>query len=569
MLQQLHIENIAVIERAELSLDEGFNVLTGETGAGKSIIIDSLNAVLGERVSRELVRTGSGGAVVTALFAELSAPVAEALAALGCEPDEDGLLLLERRIAPDGKSVCRIGGRPVTAAILRSAGRLLVNIHGQHENQALLHAERHVGYLDRLGGLLPLLADYAEEWRAWRTLRQSLEAADMDETMKARRMDLLRYQIEEIEQAELRAGEEEALLARRTLFRNAERIARSVAGARALLFGDDDREGALSSLSSAVSELQDAGRYMEPLAGLAARTQELFYELEECAGELRGHADELDFDAEERDQVEARLDLIHRLTAKYGADTGEVLAFLDRCREELASIEHADEHIARLTAAAAEAEEKTAAAAARLTAARQQAAERLTAAVSEQLRALDMPRVRLEVSIRPTAMRENGADEVEFLISANPGEPAKPIAKIASGGELSRIMLAIQSVLADVDDLDTLVFDEVDAGISGRAALKVGVQLRQTATGLSGSRRRQVLCVTHLAQIAAQAHHHLLIEKSVRKDRTYTEVRPLDEPGREQELARIISGEVTAAGLEAAREMRAAVSRLTGVGETE
>lgn len=556
MLQRLHIENIAVIERAELSLDEGFNVLTGETGAGKSIIIDALNAVLGERVSRELVRTGSDSAVVTALFADLSDAVAAGLAEIGCEPDEDGALLLERRIAADGKSVCRAGGRPVTAAMLRSAGRLLVNIHGQHENQALLHVERHVDYLDRLGGLLPVKEAYTALYRRYRDLRHELEAADMDEAMKARRMDLLRYQIEEIEQAELHAGEEEALLARRSLFRNAEKIARSIAGAHSMFYGDDDRAGVLAELSAAVSELQNAGRFMEPLAGLAGKAQELLYELEECAGDLRGYADELDVDAEERDQVEARLDLIHRLTAKYGADTGAVLAFLEQCREELAAIEHADERIARLTEETAQAEAAAQNAAVRLTEERRRAAETFTAAVMEELRFLDMPQVRLEVAIRPVSMRENGADEVEFLISANPGEPARSIAKIASGGELSRIMLAIQSVLADVDDIDTLVFDEVDAGISGRAALKVGVKLRQTATGLSGRRSRQVLCVTHLAQIAAQGHHHLLIEKSVRDGRTYTQVCPLDEAGREHELARIISGEVTAAGLEAAREMR-------------
>ena len=555
MLLSLHIENIAVIERADIRFDAGFNVLTGETGAGKSMVIDALNAVLGGRVSRDSVRTGSDRALVSALFGELSPAVSEALAACGCEPDEDGLLLLERQIGADGKGSARVNGRPTTAAVLREAGRRLVNIHGQHENQALLDTGRHVDYLDRLGELAPQRARYAAAYAHFCEVRDELEQADMDEASKARRIDMLRYQIEEIDGAQLQAGEEERLQERRTLFRHAEKIADSVGLARALLYGDDEQPGALAELSRAVNAIDAAGRFMPSLAETASRAQELLYELEGCAEDLQSGSEELEFDERERDDVETRLDLIRRLTMKYGATTEQVLAFGERCHEELDAIERSEERLAHLTAELSTAQAALTEAAAALTKARQDAARHFTEAVAKQLAFMDMPRVRLEVSIQPTAPYEKGADAVEFRIAANPGEPARSIAKIASGGELSRIMLAIQSVLADVDDMDTLVFDEVDAGISGRAARKVGIKLRQTATGLSGLRSRQVLCVTHLAQIAAQAQHHLLIEKTVRDDRTYTEVRPLNEQERERELARIISGEVTEASLQAAREL--------------
>lgn len=558
MLLSLHIENVAVIERADIAFDTGFNVLTGETGAGKSIIIDSLGAVLGERVSRDLVRTGSEMANISALFGQLSEEVVKTLDELGYQPDEDGLLLINRQISADGKSSARINGRPATAAILRQIGRLLVNMHGQHENQALLSPEKHVEYLDRFGGLLPLRAEYAALYKEYRHIQQQLSRLDMDENAKARQMDLLRYQIQEIESAQLVPGEEEELKAKREFFRNAEKIARSVMGAYAALTGDEDQSGALDGVSEAVSLMQDAGQYVVQAAELGDKMADLLYQLEDCATELRGFLDQLDFDQQEWDLVEDRLDLIRRLTMKYGADTSEVLAYLEKCRAELAAIETSEEEMARLTEQLRTAEKAATQAAARLTAARKKAAESFTRQVMEHLDFLNMPGVRMEVSIQPAPMDETGADKVEFLISANRGEPVKPIAKIASGGELSRIMLAIQSVLADVDDIDTLVFDEIDTGISGQAAVKVGIKLHQTATGSSGKCRRQVLCVTHLAQIAAQAHHHLLISKSVRDNRTFTEVTVLDETGREQELARIISGSVTQAGLQAAREMRKA-----------
>lgn len=559
MLQSLYIENIAVIERADIAFDAGLNVLTGETGAGKSIVIDAINAVLGERISRDIVRTGSDEARVTALFSDLSPAAAEVLREWGIEPDEDGCLLIQRSISAEGKGTCRIGGRPVTVSILRDVGRRLVNIHGQHENQALLSPERHVAYLDRLGGHAPLLEAYRAVYERLCSLRRELDKADMDETMKARRIDLLRYQIDEIEAAELTAGEEEELEASRRLYRHAEAVAEGMMAAKEALSGDEDTMGALSRLEGAASALSGAGRYMEEAAVLSKRVENALYELEDCADELRDLLSRLEFDPAELDRVEARLDLIRRLFSKYGPGIPDVLAYAEQARQELDDIENADERQARLRQALAAAERDAAEAAARLTDARTKTAERFSKSVMEQLAFLDMPHVTMEVSITPASLSSGGADQVEFLMSANPGEPPRSIAKIASGGELSRVMLAIKSVLADADDIDTLVFDEIDAGISGRAAWKVGVKLRETARGSDGSRSRQVLCVTHLAQIAAQADHHLLIAKSVRDGRTYTDVRPLDEDGRMEELARIIGGEATPASREAAREMRGRV----------
>lgn len=556
MLNSLHIENIAVIERADIAFDSGFNVLSGETGAGKSIIIDSLNAVLGERISRDIIRTGCAGASVSAIFSDLSAPIVSALAEQGFEPDEDGMLLLERRLSADGKASARINGRPVTVAILRAVGRVLINIHGQHENQALLNTDTHVEYLDRVGGILSERAAYQAAFAEYRELKSKLDALDMDETLKARRMDLLRYQIDEIEAADLHEGEEDELRARRDMFRNSEKIARSVGAAHQYLNGDEDSAGALSLLEQAANALAAAGRYMDDAATLSEKVQSLQYELDACADEVSALMDALDFDEVERDEVEARYELIRRLLSKYGATTSDVLVFLAECRAEYDAMESSDEEKARLTVATEQALRRAREAAAVLTAARQKAAEAFSRSVTEQLAFLDMPRVQLAVSVEAAELSAVGADNVEFLLAANVGEPPRPLAKIASGGEMSRVMLALQTVLADVDDMETLVFDEIDTGVSGRAALKVGQKLHETAAGLSGTRRRQVLCVTHLAQIAAQADHHLLIEKAVRGERTYTEVTPLDEGGRERELARIIGGDVTAAGLEAARELR-------------
>lgn len=554
MLLSLQIENIAVIEKAGIEFDSGLNVLTGETGAGKSIVIDSINAVLGERASRDLVRSGSTGAQVSALFINISATALSQLEALGYGPDEDGMLLIQRQIAADGKGSCRINGQITTVSMLRSVGRILVNIHGQHENQALLSSERHVEYLDRMANLLPLRMDYQAAYKRLCSIRAQLEEADMDESMKARKMDMLRYQIEEIEKADLREGEMDELLSQRLLYRNAEKIADALTYARTALHGDEDTEGVLSTLSTAASALSGAGQYMEEAQGLSQRMENALFELQECGEELREYTSRIEYDPSELDEIENRLEQLRRLTGKYGPTETDVLAFLENARQELDAIETSDAHLARLRAELEEAEEVAAEKASALTEARKAAGVVFCRDVMEQLAFLDMPGVAIDVSIERAPLSSTGGDKVEFLIAANPGEPPKSIAKIASGGELSRIMLAIKSVLADVDDIDTLIFDEIDTGISGRAAQKVGMKLRQTA------KNRQILCVTHLAQIAAQAHNQYLIAKSVRDGRTYTQVTHLNDDGRERELARIIGGEVTEAALQTAREMLKKVS---------
>lgn len=557
MLQNLYIENVAVIEKASIDFDAGFQVLTGETGAGKSIVIDAISAVLGERVSRDLVRAGSEQAHITALFAHLPGGVVTALEELGYEPEEDGTLLVTRTVAADGKGSCRIGGRPATVSMLRTIGRLLVNIHGQHDNQALLAPERHVDYLDRLGGLLGQREAYAAVYRRLLAIESELRDLDMDESMKARRIDLLRFQIDEIEAAQPQPGEEEALRARRDLYRHAEKVADALLLARAAMSGDEETEGVVGALSRASSAVTDAARYMEAAQPLAERMENAACELDECAAELRGLAESLEFDPQELEETEARLDTLRRLTSKYGPAIEDVLAYQEQAQHELDGIESADARMAQLQAERHRIAEEAAAAAAALTTARCAAAGRFADQVRGELTFLDMPSVSFEVAVEPAALSSTGGDQVEFRLSANPGEPPKPLARIASGGELSRIMLAIKSVMAEADDIDTLVYDEIDAGISGRAAWKVGVKLRQTAAALDDGRPRQVLCVTHLAQIAAQAHSHFLIEKTVRGGRTFTDVRPLTREGRLVELARIIGGEDSPVNRQAAEEMLA------------
>lgn len=553
MLDCLHIENIAVIERADIRFTAGFTALTGETGAGKSIVIDAINAVLGERTRRDLVRTGNDAAHVTALFSELSPAAAAQLETLGFSPDEDGNLLIGRTISAEGKSSCSVNGRPATAALLREIGKVLVDLHGQHENQALFSADSHLAYLDRFGELTEQRERYAAAYRQWRQIVAELDRVDLDESEKARRLDILAFQINEIEAANLTAGEEEELIAKRDLFRNAEKVASQLNTANALLLGDEDSDGALSMAEQAVTSVRHAARYLEKAEALSEQLQNALYELQAAAEELQDLTDLLDFDPRELDEVDNRLEVIRRLTSKYGATTADVLAFLEKAKAEYRQIELSDEQLKQLTQRERAAFATAQCEADALTAARLAAAERFTKAVKEQLTFLDMPNVTLTIDRQPIALGAGGADKIEFLLSANAGELPKPLARIASGGELSRIMLAIKSVLAEADEVDTLIFDEIDTGISGRAALKVGARLRQTAE--SAHRRRQVLCVTHLAQIAAQANEHFLIEKSVRDGRTYTDVTCLSRTDREQELARIIGGEVTDAAIEAAKEM--------------
>ncbi len=555
MLTSLHIENIAVIEQASIDLGIGLNILTGETGAGKSMVIDAINVVLGERISRDIVRTGSDQARVTAVFSDVSTKICKKLDDLGYSVDEDGVLLIQRTISAEGKGNCRINGQPTTVAMLRTIGRLLVNIHGQHENQSLLSPERHVDYLEQLGGISPIHAEYSEAYERFSMIKRQLKQTEMDDGLKARRVDMLRYQIEEIESADLNPGEEDELKSQREIYRNAEKIAVSLSSARECLSGGEDSGGVLSWLSHAVSSLQDAGRYVEDMAELARRAESVLYDLEECSEELRDYVTHFDFEPGELEQVEDRLAQIHKLTSKYGKDEEEVLTFLEQARQELDSIEMSDIKAEQLKNELIKAENIAIELAKKLSEARRKAAREFEKSVGEQLAFLDMPGVRLSVSIEPGELGPGGIDHVEFLIAPNPGETPRPLSKIASGGELSRIMLAIKSVMAHADDIDTLVFDEIDTGISGYAAHKVGIKLRET------SNSRQVICVTHLAQIGAQAHHHFLIEKSVREGRTYTNVTALDYDGCIRELARIIGGSVSPAALETAREMLSKVEK--------
>ena len=548
MLDSLHIENVAVIERADVDFRSGLNILTGETGAGKSIVIDAINAVLGERVRRDLVRTGCEEAQVFATFSHISDGAREKLTEAGYAPDED-TLLIQRTIRADGKSSCRIDGRPATVTLLREVGRILVNIHGQHENQSLLDPQRHLVYLEKLGDFGDVRAAYERAYHRYCDISRALKKITLAESEKQQKIDSLQFRIAELEAAAPVPGEEERLEEKRRFYRHSEKIAGYLTKTEQLL-SEQESGGAVAAVTEAAEALRHAGGILESLSPLSQRLDSLMYDLEAVSTEISAVAQDMHFDEEDYAETENRLDLLRRLSQKYGTDAAGLAELLSSAQAELQSMETASETAEKLRGELATARDETVAAAQRLTAARTATAREFEKRVSAELSFLDMPFVQLRVSIEPIPLTAVGGDKVEFLISANPGEPARPIAQIASGGELSRMMLAIKSVMAEVDDIDTLIFDEVDTGISGRAAVKVGIKLREIAA------HRQVLCVTHLAQIAARAHRHLLIQKSVTDGRTRTAVVPLDENGSERELARIIGGSVTDATMQAAREMR-------------
>lgn len=548
MLESLHIENIAVIERADVDFHDCLNVLTGETGAGKSILIDAINAVLGERVRRDLVRTGCEEACVFATFSDVSDRVKEHLATAGYPMEEDNLLI-GRTIRADGKTSCRIGGRPATVSFLREVGRMLVNIHGQHENQSLLDPTLHLGYLEKLGDFADVHAAYTAAYRKYCDISRALKKLDIAESEKLQRTDMLRFQIEELEAATLIAGEEKQLEDKRDFYRHSEKIAGYLRKTDSILNGDEEG-GAVAAVTTAAEALRHAGGLVSSLSPLSERLQTVMYDLEALGAEVEAFARDMNFDEADQAATEDRLVLLRRLSQKYGTDSAGMLQILEDAKAELDGIETADIRAEQLRGELEIARAETLAAAEKLTAARKKTASQFEQRVSEELVFLDMPFVQLKVDVQPVSLTASGGDKVEFLLSVNPGEPAKPLVNIASGGELSRMMLAIKSVMAEVDDIDTLIFDEIDTGISGHAAVKVGIKLRQTAA------HRQILCVTHLAQIAARAHHHLLIQKEVSDGRTCTTVLPLDVQSSEKELARIIGGIVTDANLKAAHEMR-------------
>ncbi len=548
MLLSLHIENIAVIEKADVDFGPGFTVLTGETGAGKSILIDSINAVLGERTSRELIRQGCEKAVVSAEFGDLSKELTQKLKELGYTSDEDTLVIT--RLLSEQKSAAKINGMPATASILREIAPLLINIHGQHDSQALLNPEKHVLYIDLLAKNESLLAEYGAAFSDMQKTRKQIKELTQNTQEKERRMEMLRYQIQEIEQAELKPGEQQRLLQRRDAINHAQTIAEALQRAYYAISGEDDEtKGALERIDGAFADITQISRYDPQASAISDQIADAKYQLEDVRGKIEDLMEQTEFDPGELETVEQRLDLLYRLFQKYGENEQAVLDFYQKAKDELDSIVLQDAQLGKLHTTLASQVERVKTLGGRLTQSRKKAGAQFAKDVAAQLAFLNMPGVKIAVSVEPAAYSRHGADKVEFLISTNPGEPLKSLIKIASGGEMSRIMLAIKNVLSSDDPVGTLIFDEIDTGISGSAAQKVGIKLKETANG------KQVICVTHLAQIAALAQTHLLIEKDIQKGRAVTRITPLDFDGRRRELARIIGSAVTEANLKSAEEM--------------
>ena len=548
MLSSLQIENVAVIQKAEVHFEPGLNVLTGETGAGKSILIDSINAILGNRTSKDLVRTGAAKAVIRAAFEQVPSAVLDKLEQSGYERSE--ALLLSREITAEGKSSCRINGMPATAAVLRDLCGGLININGQHDSVGLLNPAHHLGILDDYAQNRTVFQDYYTLYRKLVQVKRELDALITDEAEKQRKIDLLQYQVQEIEDAGLTAGEEQTLENRRKVLSNASAIRDRLAQSYALLSGSDDAAGAVDLLGEA-SNAVDAAAQLDPaLSAAAGQLLDLYYNAKDVAADLIGRLDAYDTNDAELDEVEQRLDLLYRLKRKYGSTVEDVIAFGQKAREELDNIQHSQQRYDTLQAEKLRLYAKAREKAEVLTQTRLKAFEELNTRISGTLDFLNMPGVRMTLRHTRGPLASHGQDSVEFYISTNPGEAPKPLAKIASGGELSRITLAIKNAMADKDAVPTVIYDEIDSGVSGKAAGRIGEVLRQSAQG------HQILCITHTAQIAALADCHLLIQKNVSNERTYTETHPLDENGRVEALARLISGDhVTELSRANAREM--------------
>ena len=546
MLSLLHIENIAVIECADISFDAGFNVLTGETGAGKSIVIDAISAILGERAYRDMIRTGADKASVRGVFTDV--PNLPWFAENDVPYDEE--VVVHREIYLDGKNVCRVNGTLVSVSILRKLGIQLINIHGQHDSVSLFDENNHLVFLDAFGNNEEIRNEYAERFEAYSKLKKEIACMTMDEGEKLRRMETLRFQIDEISKANLQAGEDTQLEQRRKLLQNAEKLSDGVYAAVACLYGDEEQDGAASLLSEAERELSRLLRYTDSFAEIHARVSDLMYQVQDVAEELRDAKDDLNYSADELEQIESRLDIIHRLRRKYGATCEEILEYLASAKKELDEIAFADDTLALLQKKCDKAELELKESALRLRESRKAASVLLTERILSELAQLDMPKVQFACQFAEIEPCVTGADSVAFYMSANVGEALKPLNKVASGGELARIMLAMKNVLAEQEQVATLIFDEVDTGVSGRAAQKVAEKLRSVA------KMKQVLCVTHLPQLAALATTHLFIDKQERAGRTYTIVTPLDLEGRKRELARIIGGaNITENTLKSAEDM--------------
>ena len=547
MLQSLKIENIAVIEKADIEFENGFNVLTGETGAGKSIIIDSLCAVLGERTSRELIRTGAQSAKVTAVFENVSDEIKNAVSEMGIECDNT--VVISRILHSDGRNICKINGNSATVGMLKTIGGLTVNIHGQHDSQALLEPEKHITFIDGVAENDALKQEYKNCFRELVGVKRKLDNLYIDEDEKTKRTDFLDFQINELENAALRNGEKEELTKRKKLLLNAKSIKKAFEKAYSFL-SDENGTGASDILNNCKDALTSVSDYSDDALKLTGTIEEILSSTADLSAEIRNLNDNFSFDENELSEIEERLDLIFRVTSKYGGTEQSALEALENMKEEKQSILQSDINAAELEEKLAVLSDELKEKASALTESRKRAASYFENRVCEELSFLDMPDVRFVVSITPAAYSSKGADNIEFLISANAGEEPKALAKIASGGELSRIMLAIKNVISAKDDIGTLIFDEIDSGVSGRAAQKIALKLKEVSQG------RQVICITHLAQIASTANHHLKISKSVSDGSTYTKVEPLDFEQRKQELARIMGGlEITQLQLESAHEM--------------
>lgn len=558
MLSVLHIENIAVIEQAEILFERGFNVLTGETGAGKSIVIDAISAILGERTYRDVIRTGAGRAFVSAIFTEIPQTAWFEENQVAYDPQE---LQVQREIYADGRNVCRVNGRPVSVAALKKLGARLINIHGQHDSQQLFEEENHLGYLDVFARDTQERNAYCEAFAQLQGVRREIAKLSMDEAEKLRLVESLHYQIDEIRAANLVPGEEEQLKERRKVLQNAEKLSDALRAADEALYGGDSSDGAAGLLSNAERALSRTSSISADMEALYQKVSDLMYSVQDAADELRAVRDDLSYSAGELEEIEERLDTIHKLKRKYGASVEDVLAYLSKSEARLNEIEFASDRIEQLQKKQDMLQKEAVRLGEILRKRRQEAAQQMQTQICDELRQLDMPKIRFVCEFTPQEPSENGLDSVRFLMSANVGEALKPMAKVASGGELARIMLAMKQVLAQQDGVPTLIFDEVDAGVSGRAAQKVARKLWTVSKG------RQVLCVTHLPQIAAMADAEFTVEKRVENERTYTSVLHLDETGRQQELARLIGGsmitETTLAG--AAELLRLAEETKRGI----
>ena len=536
MLKTLSIENIAVIEKAEIEFSNGFNVLTGETGAGKSIVVDSINAILGERTSKELVRAGSENALVTAYFEDISKEVEQKLNEFDLPCDDDGALVLSRKISAQGKSTCRINGSVCTVSMLKEVGNLLVNIHGQHDSQTLLNADYHYKFVDMYGSLDGVLDEYKQSFKQLLSVRKQLKALTMDADERDRQIELLDYQIKELSDAEIKVGEWDELKKRKNLILNSQNLLQSLNSALSAFNGSDEYSGISTLLSTAVKEIGSVSDVDSEIKSVYDKAEALNDSVEVVKDALLDKINSIEFEPEELNRIEERLDLYYTFSNKYGETEQDMLYYLDEAVKKRTAFENSEEELEKLNVQYDEIFNKTVALAQKLTDLRKSTAEKLGNEICKQLEFLDMPKIKFTTSFEKGNLSANGWDKIEFLIATNVGETAKPLAKIASGGELSRIMLAIKSIIAQKDSIDTLIFDEIDTGVSGKASRKIGLKLKELGAFT------QVICVTQSAQIASVADSHFLIEKNVENDRTYTNVTVLDYDGRKNELARIMGG---------------------------